>query len=1202
MGIGNAIIKAGASSGAKALQGASSNILRNAISDIVTKNSIDLATKGFGQQILSSLRNRVFNSPTNEAQAIVDAFPKLYRTDFGVEGNDMIDSLKNDGGAVLSGFAKFDDVKTGNGTRRLAISRNSFDRFFKNPQNSFLANPKMEVGGSPSTIQLYPNYEPRNSQDVLEELRNMVLEYYADPSDVERINNIPSVYGADDFASGLLEEIAKSKEPISSINEFKMAISPSDITEVSNISPMTKEIVDTKKLMDDTVLTLANGETINVPANSLFGNFDSILKDMQKIPKGMTTNTGYRYTGSTIPKDAIARDGSKAIYDKVAEQYGPDKVREIMAYYGGDIGNSKKSASTSFLGRLLSGEEVEKPLVMYHGVDSDKLRSMLRLAEETSAEYAIPNPSVQVVDPSKNVGSKYGDVILLGNKSILGGINPYTGGPDYGGKYNLYSRDVYSPRKPVVETNKEGVPYIRGTRQVASPANISKYMNKTGDIATENGGWVSPGSMAATQAKKLKSPLDAIKNQDLLKAQKDLDKAFGEWEDQIDESVGGIIDKYMEKNPDENRFIVGDRVRLEVQSAMNGEKPWDDPYGVFNTEEGRKAVETLKKKASNLPTSYFEGKAKRAVPLKEFSGALLPKGYSDLSIQKVLEDSGVSVLGYYDPDNYQESVKGVLNSLIKDKDRFTTPFMFEKVEVDANLSPEQRGFFKDSVVRDKEGNLMPVFHTTNTNKRIDKFNADNGMVWVTPNKMYSSAFAGDGYNQDRTYELYANIKNPVYVGNIDPAINDETIERLSAYSGVDEESLLAIAEKYDARNIWKITNSKDFKELMQAKGYDGIEAREGGNQISYAAFSPEQVKRVGNLNPTSSPDIRYAKKGESLVDIHKRLQAMNKSREMSSDIKTIGSKDVAKIDESTLPKGYKAMVEYINEDPTNLYKKLVGVDPEDATFPEKIAKWLEDEGYDVSKNVVDNMRMVRRAYAEQLVEKMNLEGGYAPRVFLETRSMFEKNNPGKGLGPRTHTISAEDGQIYQTNAAKMDREYSNRLGIGRSHTPMNDNSMAGDAQGAYYGGGIGLDEHYATGESGVSTVAHERMHAWQDAREGDWDKRFIEARDELIDDLKDYYHSKEQIKNDHPRGDADYYANNMEQEARMLQSYLDNEGFTNTWKKQTGKIEWGDEIKPAFDKFYKKLRALSKAGVALPAIALLFGLSTNNDKNSNEKA
>ena len=619
--------------------------------------------------------------------------------------------------------------------------------------------------------------------------------------------------------------------------------------------------------------------------------------------------------------------------------------------------------------------------------------------------------------------------------------------------------------------------------------------------------------------------------------------------------------------------------------------------------------------------------------------------------------------------------------------------MLEKTEVDANLSPEQREFFKDSVVRDDEGNLMPMYHGSSSEFSvfdINKSGKSNTIAsvgfWFSPDKKGAKEFAENvfyGDNKPKTYEVYLNMKNPkVYTSEGVREANKAKILALEDENDALKPKIDELAEEWmwgdqdgtrtreeadalkkeldkmreiyrnnenqiedlrydDAYEMFRsdvyavegkrpydanvgglgsgLENSLEtvpkYVEELKKQGYDGIiikgtqydsgtlgSQNKFGENDQYVVFDPEQIKNVNNLNPTSNPDIRLSKGSESLTDIGNRLKAMNKSREMSSDIRTIGSKEVAKIDENTLPKGYKDMVEYINEDPTSLYQKIVGVDPEDATFPEKIAKWLEDEGYDVSKNVVDNMRMVRRAYAEQLVEKINLDGGYSPRTFLETRSMLEKDNPGKGLGPRTYTISAEDGQIYQTNAAKMDREYSNRLGIGRSHTPMNDNSMAGDAQGAYFAGGIGLDEHYATGESGVSTVAHERMHAWQDAREGDWDARFIKARDELRNELADHYHSRDQIKKDHPRGDVGYYARDIEQEARMLQSYLDNEGFTNTWKKQTGKVEWGDEIKPAFDKFYKKLRSLSKAGVSLPAIALLFGLNTNGGEKDSKKA
>ena len=1027
MGVTNALIKVAEQGGQQAIQKASSDVLRNAITDVIAKNSIDLATKGFGKQILSGLRNKVFNSPASEAQALVDAFPKLYRTDFGVDGNDMITQLKNDGGAVLSGYAKFDNVDTGKGTRRLGISRDSFDRFFKRPENSFLANPKMEVGGSPRTGELYPNNQLRNAEDVLSDLRNRVLGYYtSDPANEELINSIPNIYGADEYASGLLEEIAKSNSPISSINEFKMSMGPRDISSISDM-----DFGNTRQLINDVPLTLANGETINVPANSLFGNFDGIREQLYDVSKGMTTNGGYKYSGVTLPKEALKNNPRAAIYNKLVEDYGPEKTRGIMAYYGGDIGKSSKSGQNSFLGKLLTGEEVENPLVIYHGVGTNKLKEILDITEETSNEYAIPNPSLQVVNPNVNAGSSYGDVILLGNKSIPGGINPYTGGPDYGSKYNLYNRDIYSPRKPNIEY-KNGIPTISGTRKLATPQNISDYMNKQGAKAVESN-WATPGSMAATQSQRLKNPLEAIKNSDMIKAQEELDEIFENWDRELDGGISKFLDKYMEKNPDANRFSVHDYIAEEIQNAMAGGPAWEgDPYGIW-TDEGRNVVADLKKKAANLPTAYFEAKANRAVPLREFGGAILPEGYADDRVLNALDKSGISVLGYYDPNNYQESVKSVLSSLIKDKDRFNTPYMMSKTE----------------------------------------------------------------------------------------------------------------------------------------------------------------------------PDMMMSKNGPSLTEMANRIKAMNKAKDLDSGIKRIGNSEVAEIDANTLPAGYEKVKKYLGSSDAERIENATGANLDKDSIEEytsKLKKFLEEEGYDSNKTGAELLRDVRAVINEKMTEDLGMEGSTLYKDFFQTRGRLQKDNPLAGVGPSSFTISADKDKLYQTDAAKLDAEYSDRLGIGRSHVPMSDKALSSDAQGYYMSGGIGINPRYASGESGVSTIAHERMHAWQDINKGEWDSRVGDAIDELRDELRNHYHTKDEIKAYRKSGsDIDYYADHKEQEARMLQSYLDNEGFTKTWRKQAGEpTEWGDEIKPAFDKFYKKLRALSKAGVALPGIAVLFGLSANGGENKEK--
>ena len=76
----------------------------------------------------------------------------------------------------------------------------------------------------------------------------------------------------------------------------------------------------------------------------------------------------------------------------------------------------------------------------------------------------------------------------------------------------------------------------------------------------------------------------------------------------------------------------------------------------------------------------------------------------------------------------------------------------------------------------------------------------------------------------------------------------------------------------------------------------------------------------------------------------------------------------------------------------------------------------------------------------------------------------------------------------------------------------------------------------------------------------------------------------------------------------MLETYLQNKGYTDApnMKDKYRAGEWGNEINPAFDKFFDKLRDLSKRGVALPALAALFGggaymASQENDKEKEVK-
>lgn len=140
------------------------------------------------------------------------------------------------------------------------------------------------------------------------------------------------------------------------------------------------------------------------------------------------------------------------------------------------------------------------------------------------------------------------------------------------------------------------------------------------------------------------------------------------------------------------------------------------------------------------------------------------------------------------------------------------------------------------------------------------------------------------------------------------------------------------------------------------------------------------------------------------------------------------------------------------------------------------------------------------------------------------------------------------------------------------------------------------------------------MHSFQNetdnARPGRYDKEVTDAYKELRKDLGRFYKSHKEIRQRFKK-DTDYWARSGEQESRMLQQYLENKGYAKSsinaaQRLQYGGTEWGNEINPAFDKFFDKLRDLSKRGVALPALAALFGggaymASQENDEDKEKE-
>ena len=153
------------------------------------------------------------------------------------------------------------------------------------------------------------------------------------------------------------------------------------------------------------------------------------------------------------------------------------------------------------------------------------------------------------------------------------------------------------------------------------------------------------------------------------------------------------------------------------------------------------------------------------------------------------------------------------------------------------LTEQQQKYFKDSKVRDEEGNLMVVYH--GTTEEFTVFDKTKGRRNMDIQGMFFSPWeieaGGYGTNVRR---FYLNIKNP-------------------ASEGV----------AYKALNMFKGQNGAGVKarEYLEKLGYDGV-----ANYDEYIAFNSNQIKLVDNENPTEDDDIRYQDRQYSYNELIKK--------------------------------------------------------------------------------------------------------------------------------------------------------------------------------------------------------------------------------------------------------------------------------------------------------------------------------------------
>jgi hypothetical protein len=186
--------------------------------------------------------------------------------------------------------------------------------------------------------------------------------------------------------------------------------------------------------------------------------------------------------------------------------------------------------------------------------------------------------------------------------------------------------------------------------------------------------------------------------------------------------------------------------------------------------------------------------------------------------------------------------------LITNENPTDKPDIRYSVDVDSEgneLTVDQQKFFYNSEVRDEEGRLIPLYHTTNS--VFTKFNTSG--IWLSEDKDYSLEYADKiwqdrkagavydkneiapklyGDNDTYTMKLYANITNPfdstVFLDNTSKYLNSEFAQNTYKAIGItnveDFDKYRGIVKRLNHHMVYELFNDSEFHELLKKFGFD----------------------------------------------------------------------------------------------------------------------------------------------------------------------------------------------------------------------------------------------------------------------------------------------------------------------------------------------------------------------------------------------
>lgn len=273
------------------------------------------------------------------------------------------------------------------------------------------------------------------------------------------------------------------------------------------------------------------------------------------------------------------------------------------------------------------------------------------------------------------------------------------------------------------------------------------------------------------------------------------------------ESLEGILSEIIDTNKPINR----ENIKKAWNTYVDNTTIWDNLTYIEDTIADK--ILTFLEFLKTAPTTYFEAKPRRAIGLDEIVVVLVPEGEYSQDLIKKLKEKQVPY-ATYDENKYGERSK-----IIDQMDDIKFSLSSSRDSDGKRLTNGQVNYFKDSKVRDANGNLLAVYHGTDQspftifgetrNKAqfgVYKF-GDYNVNFFTKNKDIAEGYTELGYdNGNNIYKVYLDIKKPYTIES------SKSQEWRNTWKNIQDENLKKLQDEIykDFRKKWlNKTNIKD---------------------------------------------------------------------------------------------------------------------------------------------------------------------------------------------------------------------------------------------------------------------------------------------------------------------------------------------------------------------------------------------------------